>query len=150
MKIQIQVPFDPATVTGLGPDYEKAARDAMAAAARRIRVETKPLMPKDTGDLQRRFYVGYRAGVMELVWTVPYAPYVDLGAGPHTIRPRDPSGFLKFPGTNAFAGMTIYTKKVNHPGQIGQFYRFPVGALSLKIMNEELQKAFARVRLRPT
>ena len=147
MKVVLQVPYDRATVQALGPDYEAAANRAMSRAATRIRVETKELMPEDTCELKRRFYVAWHEGRgMTLLWAVKYAPYVDLGAAPHDIRPSDPAGFLKFPGTNAFAGKTIYTKLVKHPGQLGQFYRLPVGALALRIMNEELQRAFKETR----
>lgn len=37
------------------------------------------------------------------------------GARPHTIVPKNKS-LLKFDGTHAFSGKTIFTKKVNHPG----------------------------------
>lgn len=37
------------------------------------------------------------------------------GARPHRITPRSKS-MLKFDGTNAFKGKTIFTKNVNHPG----------------------------------
>lgn len=37
------------------------------------------------------------------------------GARPHRITPRSKS-MLKFDGTNAFSGKTIFTKNVNHPG----------------------------------
>ena len=104
-------------------------------------------MPKDSGELQRRFYVAPRSGGMELVWKAPYASIADLGAAPHEIRPSDPTGYLKFPGTKSFSGRTIYTRLVNHPGYAGRVYRFDVGALALKIMNEELKKEFEKIRV---
>lgn len=148
MKITISAPFDQDVIAALGPGFVAAAKEATAKAAARSRRELPKLMPKKTGELRRRFYVAGRPGGLEFVWTAPYAAIVDLGAPRHDIRPTDPSGFLKFPGTNAFAGQTIYTKFVDHPGQVGQFYRLPVGARGLQILNEELTKAFKKVQER--
>lgn len=147
LKVTIQIPFSPEVVAALGPEFVKAAKRARDKAATRSRRELKELMPKDTGELRRRFYVASRPGGLELVWTAPYAELVDLGAPRHAITPKDPGGFLKFPGTNAFAGQTIYTKFVDHPGQVGQFYRLPVSARALQILNEELTEAFREVRV---
>ena len=145
--IFIDAPFDPATLEALGPEFVAAYNRAMASAAVRVRVEAKVLMPKDSGELRRRFYVAPRATGIEMVWKAPYASIADLGAAPHQIRPGDPSGYLKFPGTKSFAGRTIYSKLVNHPGYAGRFYRFEVGALALRIMNEELKKEFEKIRI---
>lgn len=148
MKVTVQVPVSPEVVAALGPEFVKAAKRARASAAARSRRELKELMPKDTGELRRRFYVASRPGGLELIWRAPYAELVDLGAPRHVITPRDPGGYLKFPGTNVFTGRTIYTKFVDHPGQVGQFYRLPVIARALQILNEELSKAFQEVRVR--
>lgn len=144
----IELPLDPQVIDELGPDFEAAAARAVVTTRKRLQVEGKPLIPKDTGNLRRSFRVVPRGKWrLELQWKAKYAAGVDLGVPRHTIRPKDPTGFLVFPGTNAFAGQTIYAKKVNHPGQAGQFYKLNVQALGLRILREEIQKEFSKLRL---
>ena len=144
----IDVPLDPVAIAELGPEFEDAAARAVSTTRRRLQVEGRPLIPKDTGNLRRSFRVVPRGRFrLELRWGAKYAAGVDIGVPRHEIRPRDPAGYLRFPGTNAFAGKTIYAKKVDHPGQAGQFYQLDVQALGIRILREELQKEFNKLRL---
>ena len=49
-----------------------------------------------------------------------YAASVEEGASPHTIRPRNPGGWLHFYWERQ--GRWVRTKSVNHPGQKGKWY----------------------------
>lgn len=87
------------------------------AVARRAYV----LAPKRSGNLARsvrasqnrdergRFTFGYTVSA-----SAPYAGYVHEGTGP-SLRQSYP-GMMRFPGTNAWAGQTVYTEIVRHPG----------------------------------
>ena len=144
----IELPLDQQAIDAFGPEFEDAAARAVATTRKRLQVEGKQLIPKDTGNLRRSFRVVPRGKWrLELKWTAAYAAGVDIGVPRHIIRPRDPDGFLVFPGTNAFAGQTIYTKKVDHPGQAGQFYKLDVQMLGIRILREEMQKEFSKLRL---
>lgn len=143
----IELPLDPQVIDELGPQFEAAAARAVVTTRKRLQVEGKPLIPKDTGNLRRSFRVVPRGKWrLELQWKAKYAAGVDIGVPRHTIRARA-APYLVFPGTNAFAGQVIRVKKVNHPGQAGQFYKLNVQALGLRILREEIQKEFSKLRL---
>lgn len=56
-----------------------------------------------------RFTFGYAVSA-----SAPYAGHVHEGTGP-SLRQSYP-GMMKFPGTNAWAGQTVFTEIVHHPG----------------------------------
>ena len=144
----VELPLDPVAIAAFGPQFEDAAARAVVTTRKRLQIEGKPLIPKDTGNLRRSFRVVPRGKWrLELKWNAEYAAGVDIGVPRHEIRPRDPTGFLVFPGTNAFSGQTIYAKKVDHPGQAGQFYKLQVQALGLQILAQEIQKEFTKLRV---
>ena len=45
----------------------------------------------------------------------PHTIYVHEGTAPHEILPVN-GEFMKFAGTNGYAGQIVYTRHVNHPG----------------------------------
>lgn len=70
--------------------------------------------PYRSGALMRGHYVlrinnGYQLKVRD----VPYAGMVFFGTKPHLIQPKNPKGFLVFPGRG---GKMMFTKLVRHPG----------------------------------
>lgn len=83
------------------------------------------LAPKRTGELaasiraeqnrneRGRFTFGYNVTA-----SASHAGYVHEGTGP-SLRQSYP-GMMRFPGTNAFAGQTVFTEVVRHPGTPAQ------------------------------
>jgi len=61
---------------------------------------------------------------------VKYAWFVEHGTKRHTIYPNSKT-VLVFEGTNTFAGRTVYTSKVKHPGSPG-FIMFQKGLIVIK------------------
>ena len=98
------------------PDRELVKRTRRVAALARV------LSPKDTGQLaasiridrnrdeKGRFAFGYK------VYTnSSYAHYVHEGTAP-SIRRVPPGQAMKFHGTNASSGQTVFARTVHHPG----------------------------------
>lgn len=81
------------------------------------------LAPKRRGDLARsirasqnrdergRFTFGYNVTA-----SAPHAGYVHEGTAPDAPPRQSYPGMMKFPGTNGWAGQTVFTEIVRHPG----------------------------------
>jgi len=84
--------------------------------ARRVVNRAKVLAPVDTGRLRASIRMeARRTFTLKTVWTigsdVDYAPYVNDGTQPHTIRPKN-GQVLRF----RVGGRVVYARMVNHPG----------------------------------
>ena len=90
-------------------------RTALRAGAKVMLDEVKQRIPSDTGQLRAsaRVTTRYRKGTASasvkvgnfVAW---YARLVEFGTRPHTIRPKNPGGVLRFGG--------VTTREVQHPG----------------------------------
>ena len=126
MARRVSVRMDPPGVVyvkimGPGSGAERNMKQRARAVARRAFI----LAPKDSGRLARsvsysqnrdergRFSFGFTVSA-----SAPYAHYVHRGTGP-SVRQTFPR-FMKFPGTNMFAGTTVFTEIVRHPGTPAQ------------------------------
>ena len=142
MRVRIDVPMDATTIGQLGPKVAEAIQQGIHTAATRIQAEAQPLMPVKTGALRASFKATPTATGIDMEWGEHYAEFVDLGATSHQIVARNKEVLHFFVG-----GKEIFTKRVNHPGFQGQFFRLDVGSLACQILNEEIRLAISRTRI---
>lgn len=117
----VWVVMDPAPVVyakvfhkGSGPDRDALRRArAVAALARKLAPKRTRLLANSIGVSQNRDELGRYTFGYKVYANAPYARYVHEGTGPSS---RTPGGYMRFAGTNMFAGRRIVTKHVNHPG----------------------------------
>jgi HK97 gp10 family phage protein len=93
-----------------------ASRAELDRAARQVMNRAKILAPVDTGRLRASIRVEARRTLgLRTVYTIGsdvyYAPYVNDGTRPHTIRPRRGKA-LRF----TIGGRVVYARVVHHPG----------------------------------
>lgn len=86
--------------------------------------EMESRVPVRSGNLRES--LGIRVGTNRVeigpdMIKAPYAGYVEHGTEPHVIRPKTPNGVLRFQAN----GVTVYAKKVNHPGSAPHPYVMP-------------------------
>jgi HK97 gp10 family phage protein len=96
----------------------------LVQAANQILAEMEVRVPVKSGKLRGSLAIRVDTnkvtiGPNEAV--APYAGYVEFGTGPHIIEPKNPGGVLVF----KMNGMTVYAKKVHHPGTKPQPYVRP-------------------------
>jgi hypothetical protein len=73
---------------------------------------------------------------------VEWAKYVDEGTNPHVITPRSPGGVLVFYWPKV--GRVVYTKRVNHPGNIAfRWFSQPISEFR-EIIQKAVTEASAR------
>lgn len=99
---------------------------ATLTLCRRIRSAQKVYAPRKTGALQRSIEIGGRghwAGGLETsvganpqhgTGAIGVAMWQELGTRPHSIRPRNPAGYMVFYWPKV--GHVVHFKHVNHPG----------------------------------
>jgi len=86
-----------------------------------VKDDQKVLAPKKTGRLAASISVDKGRGVSGIQATIGahgkglgYAMYMEEGTRPHSIRPRNPAGFMKFYWPKV--GHVVWFKHVSHPG----------------------------------
>lgn len=99
-------------------------QQVLIAASNQILAEMESRVPVDTGKLRTSLSITVdpdkvTIGPNEAI--APYGGYVEFGTKAHEIRPKNPGGVLVF----KMNGMTVYAKKVNHPGTRAQPYVRP-------------------------
>ena len=106
------------------------------ASASRIQTELVHMVPRDKygrgegpGRLQASFRAVPTRTSIVLKWGAAHAKYPEHGVAPHVMR--DSVGISTPYGV---------FKKVNHPGQRPQKYRFNIAQAALKILMEELAR----------
>lgn len=140
----VVLPFTQEAIDALGSRVRSAVDFANRKTAIRIQNEAKKLIPVRTGALRSSFRAQATQNGVELEWRAPYAEVVDIGAPAHTMTAPTSGGkkVYKF----RIGGRTVFAKKVNHPGQKGQFYSVDVLQLTAQILGEELRIAMNRAR----
>lgn len=73
--------------------------------------------PVRTGSLLSSIVIDVGPNSVRAYPTVPYAPFVEAGTGPHIIRPVNASVLHFFSG-----GKEIFAREVHHPGFQGRFF----------------------------
>ena len=95
--------------------FNVAGRRSTNDFARKVQNRAKALAPVDTGRLRNSITIRRTfslRGPSAVVGTdLYYAPYVEEGTRPHTIRPRTKT-VLRFKMGNRI----VYAREVNHPG----------------------------------
>lgn len=93
--------------------------------ARNVALTARVLAPRRTGRLassirvdQNRDERGHYAFGFSVYTRTPYAGYVHEGTGPHVYFSYPKK--MRFKGTNAWAGQTIFTDMIDHPGTPAQ------------------------------
>lgn len=145
MQLTITVPFSAEAFASLEVELQRAMRFALARSAIRIERECQDLMPVRTGRLRHSFKTGVVGDSIEMTWGAPYAELVDLGVMAHQMVAPTKGGKKAYRFT--IGGKEIFTKRVNHPGFTGRFYRLPVGQRAMNILNEEMALAMKRIRV---
>ena len=118
MPVSIQVTLDGAQIAGLLRRLEPAERttrmraamtESVAFAVRRVVSKT----PKKTGVLAASISGRVQSSVLGIVRSpLRYAPHVEFGTRPHTIRPRRARALF-------WPGAAHPVKSVSHPGTRG-------------------------------
>ena len=94
-------------------------QQVLIRASNQILAEMESRVPVKTGKLRDslrievdpdRVTIGPNQNIAD------YGGYVEFGTKPHVIRPKKPGGVLVF----KMNGMTVYAKKVHHPGTKAQ------------------------------
>lgn len=99
-------------------------QQVLVQASNHILAEMEARVPVDTGRLRESLGVKVESNKVVIgpnETQAPYAGYVEFGTKPHEIKPKSPSGVLKF----KVGGTWVYTKKVHHPGTKAQPYVRP-------------------------
>ena len=170
MKVQLDsksFDFTMAALDRLGRDAERAVKDAVNRTAKAIESDAKKKLKSDRHIITGRLFSSIHAeikpnssfsytdknggtfdgslntnfGKLEAIagTNVVYAPHIEYGTGPHVIVPKEKK-VLVF----KIGGVTIFTKRVNHPGTKGSsFMRFAAEKQKPefeKRMTEELNK----------
>lgn len=97
--------------SGMVARYIEGKGTQVAAYARQI-------APRRESNLVGNIEVRMDGAVATVIANVSYALVQELGARPHVIVPRGPGYPLRF----KVGGMTVFARKVNHPGNVGQHY----------------------------
>lgn len=74
-------------------------------------------MPVKTGRMFSSIVIDVGPKSVRVYPTVPYAPFVEYGTGPHIIRPITAQALHFFIG-----GEEVFAKEVHHPGFTGRFF----------------------------
>lgn len=90
---------------------DAVARRAYVLAPKRSHELANSIRASQNRDERGRFTFGY-----SVIASAPYARYVHEGTGPDSPPRQSYPGMMKFPGTNLWAGKTVYTEIVRHPG----------------------------------
>jgi len=90
-------------------------QQVLVMSANQILAEMEARVPVKTGKLRRSLRIEVQTdrviiGPNPVI--APYAGYVEYGTKPHLIRPKSPTGVLRF----QIGPTTVYTKLVHHPG----------------------------------
>lgn len=93
-----------------------ASRNELDRAARQVMNRAKILAPVDTGRLRASIRIESRRNLgLRTLYTIGsdvyYAPYVNDGTRPHTIRPKKGEA-LRF----TVGGRVVFARVVHHPG----------------------------------
>lgn len=104
---------------------KEKVKEALLRKGLKIEAEAKRLAPVDTGRLRSSITTELDetgSGIKVRVGTnVEYAPYIEFGTEPYTIKPDDAEA-LKWTGED---GEPVFASKVEHPGIPAQPFLFP-------------------------
>ena len=116
---------------GLAEELDKA----IGRAALKVQAEVQKNCPVKTGRLRNSIVTDKVDGVWTVGTNLEYAEYVEAGAEPHVIRPKNKQ-FLRF----QIGEKVIFTKQVNHPGQSGKFMFLNASRKAQDFLDAELKK----------
>lgn len=102
----------------------RTARKIVTRRAVGVLQSARANVPTRSGALKRSLGyavtgTGYQNLEARVGSNLDYALHVEEGTRPHVIAP---GRYMKFPGTNNFAGQIIFTKVVRHPGTAGKHF----------------------------
>lgn len=98
-----------------GKDADATTQRVMIESANYLLTEMEARVPVDTGELRRSLGVQIEGNRVLIGPKAAYAPYVEFGTKPHTIKPKTKRA-LKF----RVGGQWIYAAEVHHPGTKAQ------------------------------
>lgn len=106
----------------MGANMTARVSQAVRKSAFDIEARAKSLAPVDTGNLKGSITTDIASDGLsaEVTANADYAAPVEYGTRPHVIRPKNAS-MLAF----KIGGVTVFAKKVNHPGTAAQPFMTP-------------------------
>jgi len=107
-------------------ESNRLVKERLTAAALLVERNAKILCPRKTTTLARSITHKIESKVAYVGSNVEYAPYVELGTRPHTIRPKEAKA-LHF----TVGGKEVFAKVVRHPGTRAKPYLRPALEMSI-------------------